>query len=346
MIHIDGSLYSGSGTILRYSIALCAILGEELQIVNIRAKRDKPGLRPQHLKSILACCELCEGKIDGAEVGSKEIFFKPGEVLKGGGFQWDIGTAGSTTMLIMTVLPMAIFSEQSSTFVVKGGLFQDYAPSAFHMKEALFKTLEKMGVKLNLQIVKPGYVPKGNGIIQVEVFPAESSLKPLNLVSQGKLLNTKVIALESHLRPQKVSERMISSCVNVLRRKGINSRIEEIHDKTSAQKGAALFLYGETDSGCLFGSDMAGKIGRSSEEIGKKVANFFLEDLQYGSTVDRHLADQIILYAALAEGTTVYKVPSMTDHVKTNLWLIEKILKANVVIEGHWIKIRGIGYKR
>ena len=144
MINIDGAQKSGSGTIVHFAVGLATLLGEELHLTNIRAKREKPGLRPQHLKAIEALRDICHGSLDGGEVGSKEIRFKPGGRAKGGYYEWDIGTAGSTTLLVMTLLPNALFSTGTISFKISGGLFQDFAPSAYHMQFVLFPTLKRM----------------------------------------------------------------------------------------------------------------------------------------------------------------------------------------------------------
>ena len=187
MIYIDGSAKSGSGTIVRYAIALASLLGEELHIDNIRAKRDKPGLRPQHLASVRACAQMCNAHVEGAAVNSEEIIYKPGRSIKGGYYQWEIGTAGSTTLLVMTLLPLALFADKETTVKVSGGLFQDFAPSAHHMQHVLFPTLRKMGIKAEIEVIRPGYVPRGGGIIQVSIKPVDGGIKPLKLLEHGKV---------------------------------------------------------------------------------------------------------------------------------------------------------------
>src|SRR5512135_3131329 len=142
MIEIDGSMYSGSGTVLRYAVALAALMGEPLRIARIRARREKPGLRPQHLQAARACAAFCGGQLTGDEVGSREIAFQPGRTLKGGAFRFDIGTAGSATMLAFTLVPLALFARKPSSFSLTGGLFQDFAPSAFFLRDVLFPHLE------------------------------------------------------------------------------------------------------------------------------------------------------------------------------------------------------------
>jgi len=345
MITVDGGAKSGSGTIVRYSVALASLIGKEIKIQNIRAKRDKPGLRAQHLKVIQACQEMCHGVVENAAVGSKEITYIPRERFNGGEYHWDIGTAGSTTMFAQALLPLACFAERPSKFRLEGGLFQDFAPSAYHMKFALLPLLKQMGIQAELEIIRPGYVPKGGGIIQIEVEPVEK-LKPLNLIEQGKITSINGIALSSHLEEKKVSHRMAQECRKALSAQGYKAEIQEIYDKSSLQEGAALAIYAETSSGSIIGSDRAGRPGRRSESIGRYVAQNFMEDITTGAVVDRHIADQLIIYAGLAEGISRYYIPRITEHVETNLWLIEEFLGARTKINDNLIiEIEGVDFK-
>jgi RNA 3'-terminal phosphate cyclase (ATP) len=343
MITIDGGAKSGSGTIVRYSVALASLLGKKIRIQNIRAGRDKPGLRAQHLKVVQACQEMCHGVVEYASVGSKEITYTPGGRFNGGEYSWDIGTAGSTTMIAQTLLPLACFARKPSKFRLEGGLFQDFAPSAYHMKFVLLPFLKQMGVRVEFDIIRPGYVPRGGGIIEVRVEPA-GKLKPLNLTEQGEIFSIKGIALSSRLKEKRVSQRMAAECQRVLSSYGYKAEIEEIEDESSLQKGAALAIYAETNLGNRMGSDRAGRPGRSSESIGRYVAERFIEDVKTGAAVDRYIADQLIIYAGLAEGVTRYSVPRITEHVETNLWLIEEFLGARTKISGNLLEIEGIGF--
>lgn len=343
MIYIDGSAKSGSGTIVRYAVAFSSLFGEDLHLTNIRAKRDKPGLRPQHLASLTACARMCDARVEGAEVNSREITYKPGKRIEGGHYRLEIGTAGSTTLLVMTLLPLALFAEKETVLEISGGLFQDFAPSAHHMQHVLFPILRKMGIQAELEIIRPGYVPRGGGIIKVKIAPVDKGIKPLKLLTQGKIRQISGLALSSHMREKNVSQRMAEECRKVLARNGYSAKIETLWDETALQAGASLSLWAETDSGCLLGSNQAGKRGRSSEDIGRYVARNFLEDLTTGATVDRHLADQLIIYAALARGTTKYVLPHTTEHVDTNLWLVEKV-GASVHLENSNLSIEGLGY--
>ena len=347
MLHIDGSQQSGSGTIVRYSVGLAALLGQELRLTNIRAKRDKPGLRLQHLTSIKAVADLCNGRIEGARVGTSEIVFKPGKFVSGGHFQWDIGTAGSTTMLALTLLPAVSFTESQFTCRISGGLFQDFAPSAFHMKYVLLPALHKMGMQAELEIVRPGYVPTGGGIIELSVKPAEGGLIALQLPERGSIVKIDGIALCSHLKERKVSDRMADECRRTLVATGYDASIRPIYNTTAPQSGAALAVFAHTATGCVIGADGAGAPHRTSEYIGRRVATQLIEDVNSGATVDRFLADQLVVFAALSRGTTHYRIPRLTEHVETNLWLVETILGVRTrVSQDLIVEIDGAGLKK
>jgi RNA 3'-terminal phosphate cyclase (ATP) len=346
MLTIDGAQKSGSGTIVRTGVALAALVGKSLHLTHIRARRDPPGLRPQHLKAVEAVKELSRGDLSGATVGSREVHFSPSGALRGGAYEWDIGTAGSTTMLAMTLLPLAAFADGPCTFRISGGLFQDFAPPAFHMQQALLPLLARMGLQAELTVVRPGYVPKGSGVIELRTAPVQGRLRPLRLEQRQGQVRLGGIALSSHLKKRAVSDRMAQRCRQALQRRGLDATFQALYDDTAPQPGAALALFARDEGGCILGADQAGAPGRPSEAIGQAVARMLLEDLETGATVDRHLADQLILFAALAEGISEYRIPRMTEHVETNLWLAETILNAKARQEEYRLRIEGIGYER
>ena len=345
-MEIDGSKHSGSGTLLRYSTALATLLSRPLHMTHIRSKRGKPGLRPQHLQALRACSSLSGGQIQGAEVGSSEIHYQPGKSLSHGDFRWDIGTAGSTTMLAFTLIPLALFAKGPSRFTLTGGLFQDSAPGAFHMQKILLPILRRMGAEVTLEILRPGYPPRGQGFLQVEINPLSGSLTPLHLTEQGRVKEIQGISLASHLEGEKVSARMAGESRRLLEKHGYRPAITLIDDRQAAQKGAALCLWAETGTGCLLGADQSGAPGRRSESIARFVVSSLLEDLATRATTDRHLADQLILFAALAKGTTRYLIPRGTDHVRSNLWVVEEILGVKTELRGNILTIEGIGFQR
>jgi RNA 3'-terminal phosphate cyclase (ATP) len=347
MIKVDGSQKSGSGTILRYALTCASILNQDLNIYNIRAGREKPGLQPQHFKTAEAFRDLTNATVEGAFLNSKEIIFRPKKnFINPGRFNWDIGTAGSTTMMGLAVLPLGFFADGPSTYRISGGLFQDFAPNAYHTKYVLFELLRKFSLKADLNIIKAGYVPSGGGIIEISVMPAEEKIMPLKLINQGRVVKIEGISFSSNLNERKVSERMASECNRVLEKQGLYADIKIINDTKARQRGAALAIWLKTDSGCIIGSDMAGKIGRTAEEIGRNVAKGLLEDLESAATVDRFSADQIIIYAALADGESEYFIPRHCEHIESNLWLIKEILGAEVALKGNNLKIKGVGFKR
>jgi len=344
MIKIDGSLYSGSGTILRYAAALCTLTGEPLHMFRIREKRDRPGLRRQHLQAVQTCAELCGGSLEGGGIGSREIVYRPGKDIRGGDFRVDIGSAGSATMLAFTLIPVALWAPEPSRFNLIGGLFQDFAPSAYHMQKVLLPLLQRMGADISFTITRPGYVPEGNGELIVEVNPAGRGLAPIEMAVQGAMKKVRGISLSSHLQEEKVSERMAREAGDLLARHGIGFDAEILHDRTALQRGAALLLRADTDTECILGSDRVGRRGRRSEAIAGFCVRTLMEDIRSGATVDRHTADQLILFGGLAAGRTEYIIPAATDHVKTNIEMIRKLLGAGAeLLPGRRLRIDGIG---
>src|SRR3990167_4182251 len=202
MIEIDGSQKSGSGTIVRCAVVLASLTRQALHLFNARSKRDKPGLRPQHLAAAKACAAMSAAETEGLYAGSREFSFVPGKRIGGGSFSWDIGTAGSTTMLALGVLPIACFAESPVTARITGGVFQDFAPSPHHMQQVLARLLARMGVSMQLRVIKAGYVPKGAGVIELGVTPVTDHLRALSLTEQGRTSTVSGIAFSSRLSAQ------------------------------------------------------------------------------------------------------------------------------------------------
>ncbi|HIJ75164.1 MAG TPA: RNA 3'-phosphate cyclase [Deltaproteobacteria bacterium] len=346
MIEIDGAEKSGSGTLVRFAVALCSLTNQPMRMVRIREKREKQGLRPQHLVAVKACAQLSSGRLEGAEVGSKEITYYPGGSISAGVWEWNIGTAGSATMMAFTLIPLALFGGTETRFTIRGGLFQDHAPTAFHMGKVLAPILGQMGAKVSLKMIRPGYVPKGNGELDVTVEPAKAPLRALVKTKRGEIRWIQGISLASHLAKQSVAQRMAERSRELLAQEGYTPCIDIVEDTSAVQSGAALLLWAHSTGGCLLGFDRAGKRGRSSESIAQSVVEGLLTDISTGATVDRFAADQLILFAALARGQSRYIVPSLTDHIESNLWLIEKILGAGTEVKENLISIDGIGFFR
>ena len=345
MLAVDGAQHSGSGTIVRYTVALAALLGRPVRVFNARKRRRSPGLRPQHVTSVRACAAMCGATTEGLEVDSTEFTFAPGSRILGGTYNWDIGTAGSTTMLAFSVLPLACFADSAVKARIEGGVFQDFAPSPYHLEQVLAAFLRRMGAVVHLEVTRPGYVPRGAGIIELTVTPAPGTLQSINLTEPGVVREVRGVALASHLAQRRVTDRMAATCQDHLTAAGLSCAIDRVDDTTAEHAGASLAIWAESTTGARLGADRAGAIGRSSEAIGAFVAKTFLQDLRAGATVDRHVADQLVLFAALARGTSRYMVPRETEHLATNLWIIEQF-GARGSIEGKRVVVDGLGLAR
>ncbi|MDO8615879.1 MAG: RNA 3'-terminal phosphate cyclase, partial [Dehalococcoidia bacterium] len=225
---------------------------------------------------------------------------------------------------------------------LRGGLFQDFAPSFYHFHYVLLPLLRLMGIEAEAQMVRPGYVPGGGGILRLAVQPADA-LRPLVLEEQGEIERVWGVALSSHLRERNVSERMARRARESLTAAGYAADFELVDDESAVQAGAALSVFADYRAGVRLGADRAGAPRRSSEAIGRYVAQRVLEDLRSGATLDRHAADQIIIFAALAAGESRFWIPSVTEHVETGAWLAREFLGADVRTDDRRLVISGVG---
>jgi RNA 3'-terminal phosphate cyclase (ATP) len=344
MLTIDGSRYSGSGTIVRQAVAFSALTGKPIHVVNARAKREKPGLRPQHIRVVEAIAELVNGRTEGLVQGSQEFVFHPSQLKTGRHYHWDIGSAGSTTMLALGLLPVLAFAGSRIDVELRGGLFQDFAPSVFHLQHVLLPMLRRMGLHVEVVIVRPGYVPRGEGILRLVANPLHEPFRAVAIDESFPVTRIWGIALSSHLEERRVSRRMADAAQETLAKSGYQAEIEVRNDTESLQPGAALALFADEGAAVRLGADQAGALRRSAESIGKHVAAQLLEDLGSGATLDRFAADQIIPFAALAAGESRFIIPTATDHVMTSAWLAELFLGARLKIDGQRLEIDGVGF--
>jgi len=326
VLEIDGSRKSGSGTILRLSVALAGILNEQLHIFNIRQKRTQPGLRPQHLEAVLTAAKLCNAEVQGAKQGSKELWFTPREI-RGGEISAEIGTAGSIPMLLLTVLPLCAYARNSVRLhVSKGGTDVKNAPTTNYLKHLLLPMLAGMGLKSSLTIQKYGYYPKGMGEITLEVEPCPK-LKPITQEKFGSIQQIKGVSVCTFLADRRVAERQTTAANERLKSAGLKADIQVVNDMSNPlQKGSSLVLWAETDTGALLGGDAIGELGKPSEVVGREAAENLLRELESKATVDSHLSDMLVPYVALAEGHSVYVSRLVTEHLDTNTWLAQEIL--------------------
>ncbi|NLE03553.1 MAG: RNA 3'-terminal phosphate cyclase [Crenarchaeota archaeon] len=326
MLEVDGSLKSGSGTILRFSVALAAITGQPLHLFNIRKNRPKQGLKPQHLEAVLTATKICNAETRGVSLNSKEIWFIPREIV-GGVFCSEIGTAGSIPMLVLTLLPICIFSKTPVQLnICKGGTDTIQAPTINYLQHVLLPTLQKMGISTQLKIERYGYYPKGMGEINLIIYPAKAVL-PFSLETFGNLININGISVCTNLADRKVAERQAKAANDILNQQGYFADIKIVNGQSNpVQKGSSLVLWAQTDSGVLLGSDAIGDLHKTSEAVGKQAAQKLLAELKAKPTVDSNLADMLIPFMSLARGSSVYYTRALTDHIQSNIWIAEMIL--------------------
>ena len=333
MFEIDGAQKSGSGTILRLSVALATVIGKPLHIYNIRQNRPQPGLQPMHLEAVLTSARLCNAEVEGATLHSRELWFTPGEI-RSGNFEATIGTAGSISALTMAVLPICASAKNPVRLhIAKGGTDVSHSPTISYMTNVFLPILRRMGLEAKIAVHKYGYYPKGMGEVTLTVTPS-SPLKPLTLEKFGTLRNVKGVSVCTFLAERMVAERQAKAANNYLCEKGYATNIQTINDKSNPlQKGSSIALWAETDTGATIGADAIGELGKTSETVGKEAAEKLYAEIAAKPTVDVHLADMLIPYIALAEGKSVFIATHLSDHIDANIWLAEKILGARFKAE-------------
>jgi len=333
MMEIDGSQKSGSGTILRLSVALAAITKQPLHITNIRQNRPQPGLKPQHLEALLTAGKLCNAEIQGAKLGSKELWFLPQEI-RGGNFEALIETAGSIPMLLLATLPICLLAEKPvSLHVAKGGTDTTHAPTINYLRFVFLPALKQMGVDAEIRVQKYGYYPKGMGEATITVKP-NHQLKPIALKSFGNLESIKGVSVCTFLADRQVAERQAKAAEDYLTQNGFRVDIQVVNDQSNPlQKGSSIVLWAKTDTGVIIGADAIGELRKMSEAVGREAAQRLITELSVKPTVDIYLADMLTLYMALAKGKSVFLARTISEHIESNIWLIGKILNVKFTIE-------------
>lgn len=346
MIEIDGGQHSGSGTIVRQSVFYAALTSQGVHITRARERRLKPGLQPQHVKVVEAIAGLVGGRTEGVTKGSQELTFRPGRPNPNPRYLFDIGSAGSTTMLALALLPVLAFRSQPATVELRGGVFQDFAPSVFHLQHVVLPLLARMGLRGTIEMRRPGYVPVGGGILDVAVEPLDGTLAPLVLDQAGPVERVWGVALASHLAERDVAGRIARSATEVLAGAGCRADIETRDDETALQAGAVFALFADLATGSRLGADQAGAPRRPSEAIGKHTARQLLEDVGSGAAIDRFAADQVIAFAAMADGESRFRIPGPNDHIQSNAWLAHRFLGAEVEVSEGVMVVKGVGFRR
>lgn len=325
-VEIDGSYGEGGGQILRTSVALSVITGKPVRIYNIRANRPNPGLRPQHLHGILALKELSNAKVKGASVGSTELEFIPGRA-ESKHIRVPIKTAGSITLVLQALLPAMAFV--GGSFEITGGTDVPWSPPVDYLKHVTLYALERMGLKVELEIKRRGHYPKGGGLVVGEVESWENR-NPLEALKWERIERFAGISHATNL-PAHVAERQAKAArerLSELYRAPVEIETEV---SRSLGPGSGIVVWAETDQ-LRLGGDALGKRGKPAEVVGREAADELIEALKTGMAVDRFLGDQLIPFLAFTGGEI--GVSEVTNHLVTNVWVLERFFGKVFEVEG------------
>jgi len=340
LIEIDGSYGSAGGQTLRSACALSAVTQKPCRIFNIRKSRPKPGLAIQHLLGIQALAQLCNGRLEGNSLGSEEIKFYPGDIYRDR-VSVNIPTAGSITLVLQTLILPALFAPQPVKIIFTGGATDTFfSPTIDYFRYVFLPTLEKMNLTENpsplveISVLKRGYYPEGEAKMEIRVFP--SKLKNLNFTERGSLKKILVISGASNiLKDKKVAERQIAGVREILGK--LKLPIEEKIEYYQTQcPGSQICLIVEFEN-TVIGTDNLGKLAKRAEDVGKEAALELLKEQKSGACLDKHLGDQILIFMALAPGKNQVTVSEITNHCKTNIWVIEKFIEGRFETENNLI---------
>lgn len=319
MLEIDGSLGEGGGQILRTALSLAMCTGTPFRINHIRAKRKKPGLLRQHLTAVLAATEICGAEVTGAVIGSPCLTFVPGKI-RSGEYRFAIGTAGSCTLVLQTLLPALWSAEGPSKVVLQGGTHNPMAPPFHFLERAFVPLLERMGISISLTLDRFGFYPAGGGQITVEI-ESTPVLKPLMLMERGERLRGYAESFISGV-PAHVAKRELHCIGEGLNWADENLLIRQVHQNEGP--GNVLFATIEhtniAEVFCSFGEK-----GVSAESVARNVLTEVREYLAGNAVVGQHLADQLLLPMALSGGGS-FSTPKLTTHATSNMSVIQRFL--------------------
>ncbi|HCC68583.1 MAG TPA: RNA 3'-phosphate cyclase [Nitrospiraceae bacterium] len=330
MIEIDGSFGEGGGQVLRTALSLSCHLKKSFRIFNIRAQRKKPGLQPQHLTCVRAAQLIAGAEIKGDFVGSSELIFNPDKAY-GGHYRFDIGTAGSTSLVFQTILLPLCFAEKPSGITITGGTHVPWSPPFHYLKEVFLPVLKTMGIDVSLSIERWGFYPKGGGIISASIAAAGRAIKPISLEKRGEIKAVNGLSATGNL-PSSIAERQRASASEVLKTHGLRADIGLL-DAPCIGQGTFFFIVSEFENSTA-GFSALGQRGKKAEDVGKEATEEFLEFFHSGAPVEKRLADQIVPYMALSKDTSSFITSRITMHLLTNIWVIEKFLDVKFEVSG------------
>ncbi|MBT3720775.1 RNA 3'-terminal phosphate cyclase [archaeon] len=358
MIKINGNYIEGGGQIIRTALALSTLTNQSFEIKNIRKGRGKPGLKQQHLTAVKTLKELCNAKVKGDELGSEKLIFKPGKI-KFKNLKIDIKTAGSITLLLQSLLPVLIFSDKKLKIEIIGGTDTLGSMPVDYLTNVFLLHLQKYA-KIKTKLVKRGYYPKGQGKLEIIIIPKYfiknhktfnklhkfllNENNKINLLGQGNILAIKGVSHASkNLMKSNVAERQAKTASYLLNKFDCPKDIQIEHVE-SLSTGSGITLYAmyskglefSNDNPIVIGADALGKRGKSAEKVGKEAALKLVNEIESNAPVDKYLGDQLLPYLALFGGK--FKVSKVTNHLKSNRYVIKKFVNSNIKIKKNIIE--------
>ncbi|MCY1021550.1 RNA 3'-terminal phosphate cyclase [Pyxidicoccus sp. MSG2] len=338
MVRIDGSQGEGGGQVLRTSLALSLVTGTPFTMTNIRAGRKKPGLLRQHLTGVKAAEAVGAAEVSGAELGSRELTFRP-RALAAGNYHFSVGTAGSATLVMQTVLPALLMAGTPSTLMLEGGTHNPAAPPFDFLQKAYLPLLRKMGPAVEATLERPGFFPAGGGKFRVDVRPAP--LEPVSLLERGRVLRREVKAVVAMI-PFDVAKRELDVAGGALKWRPDELRTEEL--KRSPGPGNVLMAEVESEHVTEVFTAF-GERGKRAEMVAEEMVAEVKRYLDAEVPVGEHLCDQLLLLLALAKGGTFRTLP-LDGHAETQLHTMAHFLDVKVQVrevsrEVREVEVRG-----
>ena len=330
MIELDGSYAEGGGAIIRVGLALSTVTGKPFRAINIRKGRNMPGLKAQHVHCVKALQQLCNASVKDNYIGSTALTYEPGKI-SGKNITVDVGTAGSVTLVLQSLVIPSLFSS-GVRMQIKGGTDVKWSSQVDYFSEVFLPHIRRYSEKAVFTLKKRGYYPKGGG--EIELYVKKGQIKgTLDLTENGKLMQIKGIShASSDLSKQEVAERQAASASSILRSSGIPLFVRTEYQETlSTGSGItlwAIFSKREDDldivNPIILGSDVLGEKGRKAEDIGKEAGERLLGLLNSGMPADPFLADQLIPFIALFGGAI--RASEITMHTRANIYVCEQFL--------------------
>lgn len=326
MLTIDGSFGEGGGQIIRSSLALSAVTGKPFRVYNVRARREKPGLRQQHLTAVNSAAEICRAQTDGAKVGSRELTFVPGKV-EPGEYEFRIGTAGSTTLVLQTVLPPLMLAEGPSLLKLEGGTHNVHAPPFEFLKRTFLPLVCRTGPRISAELQRYGFYPPGGGSFSVMIEPGAERNR-LDLLERPRILSAHARALVVRLQPH-IAARELAVIAEKLGWSEEQLHAETSDNALSPGNVLTLEIEGEQVTEIFTG---IGERGLRAETIAERVAEEAGRYLSLNVPVGEHLADQLLIPLALAGGGS-YLTGPLSLHTTTNIEVVRMFLDVPIEAE-------------